>query len=54
MARRPAVGGTFSALQTNPLFRRLWFASTGYSLSQWMQNIALGWLAFELTDSERF
>ena len=54
MARSPAVGGTFSALQTNPLFRRLWFASTGYSLSQWMQNIALGWLAFELTDSERF
>jgi MFS family permease len=54
MARSPVVGGTFSALQTNPLFRRLWFASTGYSLSQWMQNIALGWLAFEVTDSERF
>jgi MFS family permease len=54
MARPSAVGGTFSALQTNPLFRRLWFASTGYSLSQWMQNIALGWLAFELTNSERF
>ncbi len=54
--RRPAIGagGTFSALQTNPLFRRLWLASTGYSLSQWMQNIALGWLAYELTDSERF
>ena len=52
----PAIGasGTFSALQTNPLFRRLWLASTGYSLSQWMQNIALGWLAYELTDSARF
>lgn len=46
--------GTFAALRTYPLFRRLWFASFGYTLSQWMQNIALGWLAYELTDSERF
>src|SRR5687767_2260549 len=49
-----AFDGTFAAFQTYPLFRRLWFASFGYTLSQWMQNIALGWLAYELTDSERY
>ena len=49
-----SVDGTFAAFQTYPLFRRIWFASFGYTLSQWMQNIALGWLAYELTESERF
>jgi MFS family permease len=46
--------GTFAALRRYPLFRRIWLASFGYSLSQWMQSIALGWLVFELTDSERY
>ncbi len=45
---------TFGAFKTYPVFRRVWFASFGYTLSQWMQSIALGWLAYELTDSERF
>lgn len=50
----PARSSTFAAFHTYPLFRRLWSASFGYTLSQWMQNIAMGWLAYELTDSERF
>jgi MFS family permease len=48
------MSATFGAFHAYPLFRRLWIASFGYTLSQWMQNIALGWLAYEITDSERF
>jgi hypothetical protein len=54
MATSAVGSGTFAALRRYALFRRLWLASFGYSLSQWMQSIALGWLAFDLTDSERF
>lgn len=37
-----------------PAFRRLWFAAFAASLGQWMQSTALGWLAFDLTDSKSF
>jgi MFS family permease len=49
--RRP---GPFFALQSYPAYRRLWFGSIFASLGQWMQNIALGWLALVLTDSPFF
>lgn len=44
----------FAALQLYPAFRRLWMGSQGASLGQWMQQIGLGWLALELTDSQAF
>ena len=54
-ARRAAqLNTTFGAFRIYPVFRRVWLASFGYSLSQWMQSIALGWIAYELTGSERF
>lgn len=45
--------GTFEALSVYPVFRRLWFAMMATSVSQWMQQVAYGWLALELTDSAR-
>ncbi|MCC6791950.1 MAG: MFS transporter [Thermomicrobiales bacterium] len=44
----------FHALNAFPAFRRLWLASFAASLGQWMQSTALGWLAFDLTDSRSF
>lgn len=49
-----AVRGTFDAIYAFPAFRRLWFAALAASLGQWMQATALGWLAFDLTDSKSF
>lgn len=45
---------TFQAVYEFPAFRRLWFAALAASLGQWMQSTALGWLAFDLTDSKSF
>ncbi len=42
------------ALGTYPVFRRLWLGAMAASLGQWMQQIALGWLALTLTDSPSF
>lgn len=36
---------------TFPAFRRLWFASLGYSLSFWMERVAIGWFVFDFTGS---
>lgn len=44
----------FSALVRYPTYRRLWLGSQGAALAQWMQQIALGWLALTLTDSASF
>lgn len=49
-----AGGGLFSALSRYPVYRRLWVGSLASSLGQWMQQVALGWLALELTDSPAF
>ena len=47
-------GGLFSALARYPTYRRLWVGSLASSLGQWMQQVALGWLALTLTDSPAF
>ncbi len=44
----------FGALQSSPVFRRLWLSTLSASLGQWMQATALGWLALDLTDSASF
>ena len=44
----------FGALTRYPTFRRLWLGAMAASLGQWMQQVALGWLALTLTDSESF
>jgi MFS family permease len=49
-----ANDGLFSALQRYPTFRRLWFGSVLAQLGQWMQTVALGWIALDLTDSAFF
>ncbi len=52
--RETANDGLFFALQRYPVFRRLWFGSVLAQLGQWMQSVALGWIALDLTDSAFF
>ena len=42
--------GTFSSLSYKN-FRLLWFATIFMSGGTWIQQITLGWLAFEMTNS---
>ena len=44
----------FGALAKHDVFRRLWLASVASSIGQWMQSVALGWLAIEMTNSPAF
>jgi MFS family permease len=44
----------FAALTRYPAFRQLWLGALSASLGQWMQQVALGWLALTLTDSAFF
>lgn len=53
-AEEPAPGQLFAALARYPTFRRLWFGALAASIGQWMQQVALGWLALTLTDSPSF
>lgn len=54
-AAAPIAGsGLFSALARYPIYRRLWIGSLASSFGQWMQQVALGWLALTLTDSPAF
>lgn len=46
--------GMFAALRRYPTYRKLWVGMLCASLGQWMQNVALAWIALELTDSEFF
>lgn len=46
--------GMFAALHRYPVYRKLWTGMLCASLGQWMQSIALAWIALELTDSEFF
>jgi predicted MFS family arabinose efflux permease len=52
------TGGTVhrlaGALGAYPVFRRLWLGAMAASLGQWMQQIALGWLALTMTNSPSF
>ena len=50
----PARARFWSSLTTYPVFRLLWFAALAASAGQWMQTVALGWLAIELTNSPGF
>lgn len=50
----PAHGRFWGSLTTYPVFRLLWFAALAASTGQWMQQVALGWLAIELTNSPGF
>jgi MFS family permease len=42
------------AVSRHPVFRRLWFGALAASVGQWMQQVALGWLAIIMTDSPGF
>ena len=50
----PADESLFTSLARYPQFRFLWSASLSTQLGQWFQNVALGWLALELTNSAGF
>ena len=50
----PARGRFWGSLTSYPVFRLLWFAALAASAGQWMQQVALGWLAIELTNSPGF
>ena len=52
--RSAATGGTFDSLKRYPVFRRLWLGMFAGSVSQWMQQIALGWIALTMTNSTSF
>src|SRR5688572_3714794 len=47
------LGGTFSSLAIRD-FRYLWFGSLASQIGMWIQQVALGWLAYELTGSATF
>ena len=47
-------GRFFGALAQHDVFRRLWLASLASSIGQWMQSVALGWLAIVMTNSPAF
>jgi predicted MFS family arabinose efflux permease len=42
------------AVGRHPVFRRLWFGALASSVGQWMQQVALGWLAIVMTNSPGF
>ena len=49
-----ARGRFWGSLTSYPVFRLLWFAALAASAGQWMQQVALDWLAIELTNSPGF
>jgi predicted MFS family arabinose efflux permease len=42
------------AVARHPVFRSLWLAALASSVGQWMQQVALGWLAIVMTNSPGF
>ena len=44
----------FGAVAQHSVFRRLWFGALASSVGQWMQQVALGWLAIVMTNSPGF
>ncbi len=53
-ASTPAHGRFWGSINSYPVFRLLWFAALAASAGQWMQQVALGWLAIEMTNSPGF
>lgn len=47
-------GGVFTALRHYPAYRQLWSGSVLAQIAQWMQTIALGWIALDLSGSAFF
>jgi predicted MFS family arabinose efflux permease len=47
-------GRFLGAVGRHPVFRRLWFGALASSVGQWMQQVALGWLAIVMTNSPGF
>lgn len=47
-------GGMFGALRDSASFRDLWFGTIVTNTAFWMYQIAVGWLALDLTDSPFF
>jgi predicted MFS family arabinose efflux permease len=47
-------GRFLGAVGRHPIFRRLWFGALAASVGQWMQQVALGWLAIVMTNSPGF
>jgi MFS transporter, DHA1 family, staphyloferrin A biosynthesis exporter len=44
----------FGAVAHYPVFRRFWLGALAASVGQWMQQVALGWLAIVMTESQGF
>lgn len=44
----------FAAVSDYPVFRRFWLGALAASVGQWMQQVALGWLAIIMTNSPAF
>ena len=49
-APKPAKQGTFSSLR-HPAYRYLWVGTMFLSAGQWVQQVTLGWLLYDLTGS---
>jgi MFS family permease len=50
----PNSGGAFNALKKYRDFRLLWLSTLFVGTAQFMQHVAIGWIALELTDSPTF
>ena len=46
--------GMFQSLRAYPAFRHLWIGTLATNSAFWMYQIAVGWLALQLTDSALF
>lgn len=53
-AASPRLSRFLGAVARYPVFRRMWFGMLAASAGQWMQQVALGWLAIILTNSPAF
>lgn len=51
---RPGSGGAFNALRKYRDYRLLWLSALFVGTAQFMQQVAIGWIALELTDSPAF
>lgn len=54
IAGESADGGMFHAVKAYPVVRKLWIGTLATNTAFWMYQVALGWLALELTDSPLF
>ena len=50
--QQPTATGIGPLLTMNPRFRLLWLSNLCYFAGVWMQTLVLGWMVFDITDSE--